>query len=253
MVKLPQKLEQNATLVSATNHRVFFSDGFYFKITDGEPIRTKALYNEAKVLEALSIPHSLLNETTLITPARGIPLHHQDLTTETVSAIIKRAKELHALVPDISFKEVSREEILSYRSKSAPAASALYKEAVVYGERLAGVAENLPPECVVHGDLHLTNVVKQGDSFNLIDFESSHLSVAEWDWASLVISLLLATSPKALIHVVLDEVERKDHFDTALRLKLKTAMSWSAWRRDGDGFQRRKEIADRLLDNRNLW
>jgi len=125
----------------------------------------------------------------------------------------------------------------------------LYEEAKPFWEKLLSLSSTFPPHNLVHGDLHLQNLVIKGNSVHLIDLESAHYSVAEWDWATLWLALTLEKFPVSYLKRVEAEVTNDTLFKAALYTKLAMMLTWSVANNDAAGVRHRLDTAKSLLKN----
>ena len=228
--------ENGFALVSNSNHSIYKKGSYYYKVADGEAVSRIAIQNEAVVMEALRIPHILKEDGVLITPTLGekLPFAAGAPTLKFCEEIVAKAKVVHNTEGYINLVEVSREEILLKRMKHISSSKLLldlYKVVEPTVELLLAYDVSfLPKKKLVHGDLHFGNILQSEGRPVLIDYESAHYSVPEWDWATLWISAKLLGYPARIAEIFAREVENEEFFTKALYMKLSSSLLWSVWK-----------------------
>lgn len=239
---------QHAVLVSESNHRVFRWEELFIKISSKEYPYLQGLQNEAALLQALGRTHKFIAPNVLITENLGRPLKNEELTLFHLARIFTAAKTIHALKRPVRLAEITRKDLLAHRitmMKRAP----LYEEARPLWQDLLSLTSELPATTLVHGDLHLNNVVRNKDEIFLVDLESAHYSVPEWDWATLWIALRLEGFPLVYRQLLLEVVEDGELFKSALYTKLAMVITWSVMKNDAQGLLPRLDLARMLLED----
>lgn len=235
-----------ATLVSHSNHKVYQWRDLFIKVASEEYPKAEGLRNEAKVVAALGRPHQFLEGRVLVTHNLGSPVTKEAFTSSTLTALIEAAKEIHALPKDLPLEVVTRRDLLAHRIAKTQH-TVLHKLAQPWWEKLLTLAGELPASTLVHGDLHLSNVVMCDSKLSLVDLESAHYSVPEWDWATFWIALSLENFPHRYLDLLAKEVDDEELFMRALYTKLAMVMTWSVAKNDEAGLVKRLELAQHIL------